>query len=147
MKKFSISNLRFSINGGFTLLLAVLFVSAFLALSLGLSNLIIGQIQLSGTGRDSQSAFFAADSGAECAVYWDRSSGSFSTSSPSTITCAGESRPVGGAPTSSFDLNFSNGSCVSVVVDKSSPSETIITSIGHSPCNGRKVERGLEVRY
>lgn len=133
---------------GFTLLFAVLFVSATLALSLGLSNLIIGQIQLSGTGRDSQFAFYAADSGAECATYWDRIANKFSTSSASSIVCAGQSRSVGGAPTSSFDLDFTNGSCVSVSVNKSNPAETVITSIGHSPCGGgRKVERGLEVRY
>ena len=133
-------------KNGFTLLFAVLFVSATLALSLGLSNLIIGQIQLSGSGRDSQFAFYAADSGAECATYWDRFNNSFSTSSASNIVCAGQSRSVGGAPTSSFNLDFTNGSCVSVGVDKSNPAETIITSIGHSPCNGRRVERGLEVR-
>lgn len=133
---------------GFTLLFAVLFVSATLALSLGLSNLIIGQIQLSGTGRDSQFAFYAADSGAECASYWDRIGNKFSTSSASSIVCAGQSRTVGGAPTSSFNLDFTNGSCVSVSVNKSNPAETVITSIGHSPCGGgRKVERGLEVRY
>ena len=132
---------------GFTLLFTVLFISAILASSIGLSGLIIGQVRLSGTGRDSQFAFYAADSGAECASYWDRVNNAFATSSSSDIVCAGQSRSVGGALTSSFDLDFTNDSCVSVTVDKSNPAETIITSIGHSPCNGRRVERGLEVRY
>ncbi len=134
-------------KNGFTLLFTILFISAILASSLGLSGLIIGQIKLSGTGRDSQFAFYAADTGAECAVYWDRVENKFSTTSPGSIVCAGQSRLVGGSEVSSFDLNLENGSCVNVKVDKSSLTETVITSIGHSPCDGRKVERGLEVRY
>ena len=133
---------------GFTLLFTVLFVSASLAISLGLSNLIIGQVRLSGTGRDSQFAFYAADTGAECATYWDRVSNKFATSSVATIVCAGQSRQVGGASVSSFSLNLENNSCVNVTVDKSSLTETVITSIGRIPCgDSSRVERGLEVRY
>ncbi len=56
---------------GFTLLLASLIAS--LLLSVGLSMFTIAQkeIILSSLGRDSQYAFYAADSGAECALYWD----------------------------------------------------------------------------
>ncbi|MBI5787123.1 MAG: hypothetical protein HY446_01060 [Candidatus Niyogibacteria bacterium] len=136
---------------GFTLLFSLLFVSATLAISLGVSDLLISQISLSGTGRDSQFAFYAADSAAECAIFWDRSEDKFSTSSPSTISCSGtDNIPVGGTPDglSSFDLSYVNGSCANVEVDKSNPAETVITSIGSYPCSGgRKVERGLEVRY
>ena len=132
---------------GFTLLFTVLFISASLAISLGLSSLVIGQIQLSGSGRDSQLAFYAADSGVECALYWDGAKNSFATSSQSTITCARQSRVVGGAKLSSFNFSLSNGSCVQVKVDKSSPRETVVTSLGRSPCEGRRVERGLQVSY
>lgn len=133
---------------GFTLLMTILFIAAALSVSLGVSGLVAGRIRLSGTGRDSQLAFYAADAGAECAIYWDRSQNKFSTSTASTITCAGQSRSVGGGLTSSFALNFDNGSCVNVSVGKSNIAETIITSIGRSPCAGpRRVERGLEARY
>ena len=50
---------------GFTLLFSLLFVSVTLAISLGISDLVISQIELSGTGRNSQFAFYAADSAAE----------------------------------------------------------------------------------
>jgi len=58
-------------NSGFTLLLASLIAS--LLLSVGLSMFTIAQkeIILSSLGRDSQYAFYAADAGAECALYWD----------------------------------------------------------------------------
>ena len=138
-------------NKGFTLLFSLLFVARTLAISLGVSNLIISQIGLSGTGRDSQFAFYAADSAAECAIYWDRTENKFSTSSPSTISCSGtDNIPVGGdsGGISSFSLNFDNGSCATVEVNKADPEETVITSIGSNPCSGgRKVERGLEIRY
>jgi len=134
---------------GFTLLFSLLFVSVTLAISLGISDLVISQIELSGTGRNSQFAFYAADSAAECAIYWDRAENKFSTSTSSTISCSGQSGiPVGGAPASSFSLNFDNGSCATVEVNKADPAETVVTSIGQNPCNGaRKVERGLEIRY
>lgn len=132
---------------GFTLLFTVIFISASLAISLGLSGLIMGQIQLSGTGRDSQLAFYAADTGVECARYWDGAKNSFATSSQSMINCAGSDHAVGGGLISSFGLNLDNGSCAEVTVDKTGLTETVITSLGRNPCEGRKVERGLRVRY
>jgi len=58
-------------NAGYTLLFAVLFSS--LVLSIGLSILNISQKEtiLSSSGIDSQQSFFAADTGIECARYWD----------------------------------------------------------------------------
>lgn len=138
-------------NKGFSLLFTILFIAAALSVSLGISGLVLGRIGLSGIGRDSQLAFYAADSAAECVIYWDiywDSGTKFSTSSPSTITCAGQSRSVGGGPVSSFSLDFDNGSCATVDVDKTDSDLTMVTSIGRSPCDGlKRVERGLEVRY
>ena len=51
--------------------MSVLIVSITLAISLGVSNIIEGQIFLASTGRQSQAAFYAADAGMECAVYWE----------------------------------------------------------------------------
>lgn len=137
------------ITKGFTLLFALIFVAASLAIGIGSSTLVLGQLRLSGSGRNSQFAFYAADSAAECAIYWDRSADKFSTSTASAIDCSGQSGiPVGGASVSSFSLQFANGSCATVEVNKSNPAETVITSIGQNPCSGsRKVERGLEIRY
>lgn len=56
---------------GFTLLLAALISSIVLALGASIYELASKEIQLSAIGRDSQFAFYAADTAAECALYWD----------------------------------------------------------------------------
>lgn len=56
---------------GFTLLLAALVASVVLALGAAIFQIAQKQIMLSSIGRDSQFAFYAADTAAECALYWD----------------------------------------------------------------------------
>ncbi len=56
---------------GFTVLLAALVVSIVLALGAAIFQLAQKQLILSSIGRDSQFAFYAADTAAECALYWD----------------------------------------------------------------------------
>ncbi len=58
-------------GAGFTLLLSVLISSIILGISVGFSTFIIRELTISAIGRESQKAFFAADSGIECALYWD----------------------------------------------------------------------------
>jgi len=60
-----------SIQSGFTLLLASLIAALLLAVGLSMFTIAQKEIILSGLGRDSQYAFYAADTGAECALYWD----------------------------------------------------------------------------
>ena len=155
---------------GFTLLLTLLFVSLTLSIGLGVATLIIGEIGLSGSARESQLAFYAADSGVECALYWDKPliNEKFATSTgpgSNTITCAGNSVNVGGWDScvpvctssgqskggrSSFFLSFGSGKpCVDVTVKKNIDATTVITSLGHNTCvsGARRVERGLEVSY
>ncbi len=66
MKKFNFTNNQ----NGFTLLLASLIASLLLAIGLAMFTIAQKEIILSGLGRESQYAFYAADSGAECALYW-----------------------------------------------------------------------------
>jgi len=89
-------------QAGFTLLLAAL--AASIALSLGASIFSISskQIQLSSIGRDSQYAFYAADTAAECALYWDIRFGYFGTSTmpdpQSQYVCDGQPLSATGRP-------------------------------------------------
>ncbi len=142
-------------KNGFVLPLAIIIVSMVLVISITVSTLIIGELEFSSFGRDSQKAFFASDAGAECALYWDLKMSAFGTSTlPSLpISCADiANQPV---PTTSpgifdFSLSFSNGSCVYVTVDKSAAPATILRSRGRSSClsaDTRKVERALKVQY
>ncbi len=74
-------------------------LTASLALSIGLAiyDLTAREIELSGAGTQSQYALYAADTGAECALYWDYkytggnnnnggSGSAFSTSTQDTLT-------------------------------------------------------------
>ena len=81
---------------GFTLLLAALVASIVLALGTSIFGLVQKELILSSISRDSQYAFYAADSGAECALYWDVRKGLFSTSNnpPTEITCGGQTVSV-----------------------------------------------------
>ncbi len=136
---------------GFTLLLAVLITSIILGISVGLSVFIIRELKISAIGRESQKAFFAADSGVECALYWDLKQRAFATSSTSLIRCSGSNIRVGGSSgISEFDLSFTNDTCAHVKVDKTAYLLTIIDSYGHNTCNlsdPNRVERAIEVSY
>lgn len=56
---------------GFTLLYAVLVSSIVLAASLSIINIALKQHKLSALSRESQVAFYAANTGVDCALYWD----------------------------------------------------------------------------
>jgi hypothetical protein len=58
-------------KAGFTLFVAMIVSSLLLAVGFSIGNIILKQLILSGSGKDSQIAFYAADSGAECVQFWD----------------------------------------------------------------------------
>ncbi len=60
-----------SSKAGFTLFVSMIVASLLLAVGFSIGNIILKQLILSGSGKDSQIAFYAADSGAECAQLWD----------------------------------------------------------------------------
>jgi hypothetical protein len=79
---------------GFTLLLAALAASIALVLGTSIFEIATKQVLLSAIGRDSQFAFYAADTAAECAQYWDYRYSYFATTIPATApgnnpTCNG----------------------------------------------------------
>ena len=70
--KFLIANFQFSKKArGFTLFFAMLTASLALSIGLAIYDLTVREIELSGAGTASQYAIYAADLGAECALYWD----------------------------------------------------------------------------
>jgi hypothetical protein len=153
---------------GFTLLLASIIASVLL--SLGLSMFVIAQkeIILSSLGRDSQYAFYAADAGAECALYWDFKGG-FDTVTPTVgakcngmpigepigcneTTCKlGGNGYVNGVSVNTFEFS-QNNKCINVEVLKYDTGRTEINSKGYSTaCNStsttRQLERAVKMRY
>ena len=155
---------RYRNRRGFTLLLAALVAS--IVLSLGSSIFVIAQKQvtLSSVGRDSQFAFYAADTAAECALYWDLRHQSFGTTTPATTpTCDGKQLNATGRGTAApyvmeFQIDLftdsSAGYCADVKVYKNTSNPfTVVHADGYSvPCatvltSGRALQRSVELHY
>jgi len=58
-------------NRGFTLLFAVLIASVLLSVTLAIFSQMYKSLSLSSASKESLAAFYAADSGIECVLYWD----------------------------------------------------------------------------
>jgi hypothetical protein len=149
---------------GFTLLLAALVSS--IVLSLGSSIFVIAkkQLTLSSLGRDSQFAFYAADTGAECALYWDIRYDAFGTSTPALEpTCDGQVLSATGYDVVrpyvvEFQINLftdeSVGYCTEVTIYKNTSNPyTVIHSDGYSTTcetkdtSARALQRSVELHY
>lgn len=164
-------------NKGFALLFAVLISSVLLSIGLSIFNLTLKELILSSSGRESQFAFYAADTGAECALYWDaKGSSIFATSSnsrtpvPANPDCVGQVITIDNfigarTPTSATTrfnvvipnidyLGNSSPYCAIVTVAKTNVGgiiETDIDSRGYNTdcasTDPNRVERGLQVHY
>ena len=155
---------------GFTLLLAALVASITLALGSAIFEIAQKEVTLSSVGRDSQYAFYAADTGAECALYWDMRFNFFGTSTPSVnppdprcdnqSLCdeADECVRSGTYPqTMTFEFQ-PNGYCVDVAVEKTFDEvndaiRTTVRSDGFSTScetvslSPRTLQRSVELHY
>lgn len=151
---------------GFTLILAALVASLLTSLGLAMFSIAKKEVILSSLGRDSQLAFYAADTGAECALFWDYRHNAFATTSvfsrPGVIPkCAGQVlqdfptpyeigipdsvNGLGGNDTSTFWFE-PEGRCVYVtVVKRPTYPNTVVESLGYNtPCNDPSHPRRLE---
>lgn len=148
-------------EAGFTLLMAALVSAVVLMLGSSIFSIAQKQIILSSIGRDSQFAFYAADTGAECALYYDIRFQSFGTADAptvATITCDKAANGTdlavntsivssGTSATSTFSLDqfgrdvitdvpAGSSNCVEVTVAKNASAPfTVIHADGYStPC-------------
>jgi len=118
LKFFKKENLRIKSKRGFALLFAVLTASLLMSLGLSIFGISIKELSLTTASKDSQIAFYAADSARECALYWDLKVGAFesyidsqqhiSTSTTGESIYCNNGNPIslstqtGGYPTFSF---------------------------------------------
>lgn len=154
---------------GFTLLIAVIFMSVMLALGTALASLGYKQELLASTAIESQYAFYAADAGLECGLYADQQSNLFaydpnlSATTPSMV-CDGAT-PVSAVTVShtitkwvtATRLSLDSGKrCADVTVYKPNGAGTnYLFSQGYDvPCttvaapNGARFNaRGIKVHY
>ncbi len=143
------------------MLFAVTLSALFLALALGVANIAFREVKFSTNTRDTNDAFFAADTGAECALFNDKSTvNSFPQSGgPSSIQCA-DSTINFSTPSPSWNfivtgLGSTQQSCVKVNVIKDfSLNTTNIISKGYNAddtscggSNSNRVERQIELNY
>lgn len=142
---------------GFTLLFAVLVGSLLFGMGVSIANVAIKEIILASSGKASEKAFYAADTGTECALYWDLVVGKTAAVFPNSenapqddddaIRCNGEDIPLtyefdgANAATTTFLLSLSSvvpdASCVEVKVGKTvpeapSPGRTVIEARGRN---------------
>jgi Tfp pilus assembly protein PilX len=144
---------------GITLYIAVIVASFLILSSIAIVSIAVRQVAISSVSRDSQVAFYAADTGIECALYWDLKNttvsgqSAFATVTPSgtpvagpqSINCnnnptilvgrstisANPADPLYGIATSTFSVAFvsPDTSCVTVTIVKSYVSGFPVTKI------------------
>ncbi|MES2436586.1 MAG: hypothetical protein V4519_01105 [Patescibacteria group bacterium] len=164
-------------NKGFTIFFALLVVGLVLGVGVSISSLSQKQIVLSYFSKQSQAAFYAADTGGECARFWDiknpdnpGESKFLSYNGSTSISCGNQSivvnRIAGTEPElfiSNFKIALKNTNlssidsvysyCADVTVTKNlQTGETQIASRGHNldcnaPVSARKVERAIAITY
>jgi hypothetical protein len=134
---------------GFTLLFASVIVSLILSIGLAIAHLTLRQLILSTAGRESQYAFYNADSGVECALFYmnmTRPSGGMpwfafngDDSPPDRMYCAGKNAMF-------MDIDESSGTTTTTfyVNAPTSMGVGMIADIDYEPC--QKDEPTFEVK-
>ncbi len=121
---------------GFTLLLMVVLLAAFLSISMGIVNILFGQIIIIGQAGESFNALYIADRGIERVLYRDRI------------------QNICGGTSCNENLTIGTGACYATVV-VIGPSAGCVGStrcmnvLGKDQCVGtnRFVERRFDIRY
>jgi hypothetical protein len=148
-------------RSGFAMLFTVLVMTLILSMALGISNITFKQTILSSLAKDSQIAFYQADAGIECALYYDLNVTTHSFNGvnpiPPQLRCGDVTLLYSGLSQPNYYVYTSapgSGPCIaSVSVDKRylmpPPLYVIVQARGNNVCqtNPRQVERALEVRY
>jgi hypothetical protein len=127
-------------QAGFTLLIAALVASIVLSIASAIFDIAQKQVALASLSQQSQYAFYAADTAAECALYWDIRYQYFASttptlpsppipSSPTPPTCGGQSIALVTPLTS----QAYNQSCYYALEQKNLPCYVVATSPSQLP--------------
>ncbi|HEY0980268.1 MAG TPA: hypothetical protein VGE18_02575 [Candidatus Paceibacterota bacterium] len=149
-----------STKNGFAMLFTVLVISIIMSLAIGIANVTFKQNLLSSIAKDSLVAFYAADAGVECGLYYDFTVGLFpedlpAASAPELLACGNNTfSKVADMSYTNYivyreNITDANKPCRNLVFDKTDATINLIQSRGYSVCSNtpRQVERALEVRY
>ena len=154
-------NTNSKFNKGYTLLFAVLVSSLVLSVGISILNISKKEFLLASSARESTTAFYAADSGLECAKYYD-DLGYFDSPTPTVgdTKCALTTitTPI---VNGNFQININNSACAIISVKKTLNTTTnvLVTNIesrgynigwNGSSCSSpspKRVERALYYTY
>lgn len=144
--RFSIYNFQFThpnSQTGIVLLLVVVILSAILTISIGVFNVIYGEILISGEIKDSFIAFYAANEGIERVLYRDKVQ-----NDPLFISAGEYCEGDTSCPTITTPINVESEACYKFRIVKNG--ETQIFATGQYRCGAddfRIVKRGFRLKY
>lgn len=141
---------------GFVALFTVLIAAVVLAMAVGIANISLKQIVLSGSATDANKSFYAADSGVECALLNDLKLNAF-VNGATEVDCGGVVQLVDTSIPNifAFQIEFNDNSmvsCAKVTVDRTA-SLGLVRLVSRGTNNAcavstpRTVERVIEVTY
>lgn len=150
-------------KNGYALLFAVVITSIISIIIAGLSNLVYKQLILTSMVKDSQSAFYMADTATECALYahfiksddlggnsWNCGVEDFDSGSLFSLVVGDKYGNNSYEVTAPSALNTSANPCFEFNIDKETSNKVAIKSRGFNMCNKnnfRTVQREIEVNY
>ncbi|MDH5442211.1 MAG: hypothetical protein OEX08_01245 [Candidatus Nomurabacteria bacterium] len=144
-------------NQGFVILFAVLISSLILMIGFGIFSISSKEQIITSTARDAQIAFYAADSGLECVLFYEFQRTGFGRVGNSVDCGAGSGFPSQNNSLFEFDISYSavNNSCAKIYLETSDPDFTTVISRGFNSCDGTTpdigdpalVERAIQVTF
>jgi Tfp pilus assembly protein PilX len=129
-------------KAGFVILFAVTLAAILLSIALGVANIALTEIKFGTSARDTNNAFFAADSGIEKALFNDNTVDFYPAGSSTNFIVS--------------SLGSTGVSCANVTVDKTDPPTVTIIAKGYNigsqdglctSTNPNRVERELKTTY
>ena len=150
---------RQSSSHGFALLFTVTLSAILLSVALGITSVAMKEVQFGTSAKDTNDAFFAADTGAECVMFNDKSTNSVFDGESHSVSCNNGSVQISGSSPWTLYVPGPNGSltqnCAVVTVTKTGGANptTAIVSRGHNIATGscaatiNTVERELDINY
>lgn len=149
----------YNLHSGYALLTSIILTATLALIAYAVANITLRQLAITTTNVESHNAFYAADSGLECAMYWDvknPNNTSYSAFDPNipqvSVTCGGSTvlptRTTSGSDViSSFQVPVGS-SCAFISIIKSTGNATTIESRGYNTCgSGPRFERAIKMTY
>ncbi len=143
---------------GYALLFTIMIISIISVITAGLINASTKQLILSSLARNSQLAFYQADTAGDCALYVDLVKTTEEIKkfieNGDLLSCGGDNLIISGEAEKNYSLTSkeflgTNNPCFSINITKKDTS-TVISAKGYNICdlsNPRVVEREIQISY